>query len=132
MPDYVVILTKDIVPRADADSLPEASNDAPLLENARRERCCRRKQYLDSNESNNQYSHKSQQCYDTPIAPLETVNAPESQNDGASDSQHTSGHPTEVPTEDRPHQVPGVQCQGCQVATASSSRGAWLYLGQGP
>lgn len=47
-------------------------------------------------------------------------------------SQHMSGHPTEVPTEDRSHQVPEPSCQGNQVASASPSRGAWLCLDRGP
>src|SRR5271156_3937637 len=63
----------------DANGRPAGSNDAPLLENARRDRCCLRNQYLDSNESNKQYSHKSQQSYNTPIAPLNIVNIPKSQ-----------------------------------------------------
>ena len=130
MPDLRGLLTKNVLRTANANSRPDTRNDTALLENAWGNRCCPRKVYLDDNESNKQYCRESQQCDDTPITPLEIVNTSESQNDGSGDSQNRSSQPTEVPTEGRLRQVSALQYQEHQVAIASLSRGASLYLGR--
>ena len=115
-------LTKDILRCADGDSRPQGSCDAPTLEteDARRNCCRLGKQGLDSNETNEQYPRERQQSDDSPIIPLETVSMMESLDRGAGSSQRTSDLPTEVPTQDRLHQVPVAQCPGRQVGTSSA------------
>ncbi len=75
-------LTIDVAPGADTERLPEANNDTPLFENARRDCCCLGKEYLDHDERNEQCAHKSQQCYDTPIAPLKRCQYLQGHEDG--------------------------------------------------
>lgn len=64
------MFTVDVVTAVDAESGPEAGDDASLFEDMRGEGCCCGKGYLDSHECDQEYTGEDEQGYNPCIVPL--------------------------------------------------------------